>query len=78
MEGFVFAPYLSNVENYKIFVDLSVLPTDKTGICARYADKLVDSNHYQSSCSSVKEWNDMIIRKINEASIEIEKATRKK
>lgn len=78
MEGVVFAPYYGEIENDKIFVDSSVGNTDKTGICIRYADKLVDSNHYQPSCSSVKEWNDMILKKINEASIEIEKATIKK
>lgn len=44
-----------------------------------YVYRGVDSEYYyQPSCSSVEEWNEMLMKIIIKASVEIEKATRKK
>ena len=68
MEGVIFAPYYG--------VLLNDIHDDR-----RIIDGCFGKNgHYPSrpEDEECEDWNTMIIRKINEVSIEIEKATRKK
>jgi hypothetical protein len=63
MEGFVFAPYLGKTD-------------DRTIIDGCFGK----NGHYPSrpEDEECEDWNTMLMRKIIEVSIEIEKATRKK
>jgi hypothetical protein len=68
MEGVVFAPYygvlLNDIRDDRPIIDGCF------GKNGHYPPRPEDEEY--------EDWNTMIIRKINEASIEIEKATRKK
>ena len=67
MEGFVFAPYIVDLDN--IYDDRQII------------DGCFGKNrHYppRPEDEEWEEWNEMILRKLNEAAAKIQKATEKK